>query len=91
MDIGLVLPDLQMSAIFRWLLLLIFLDIHMGLPDALEPDEEVPYELLENLFHVPPKGKAPADPEEPVVEDVVPLKMVPPIGDEKPIFPITDN
>ncbi|KAL0440323.1 UNVERIFIED_CONTAM: hypothetical protein Slati_2515300 [Sesamum latifolium] len=46
------------------------------LADAPEPDEEVPQELPENLFHVPLKG-APADPEDAMVEDVVPLKVVP--------------
>ncbi|KAL0402068.1 UNVERIFIED_CONTAM: hypothetical protein Slati_4236700 [Sesamum latifolium] len=54
-----------------------FLDIHAGLADAPELDEEIPCELPENLLHVPREGKAPANLKEPMVEDVVPLKVVP--------------
>ncbi|KAL2227645.1 UNVERIFIED_CONTAM: hypothetical protein Sindi_2123200 [Sesamum indicum] len=54
-----------------------FLYIHAGLVDAPEPDEEVPQELLENLLYVPLEGEAPIDPENPMVEDIVPLKVVP--------------
>ncbi|KAL2251606.1 UNVERIFIED_CONTAM: hypothetical protein Sindi_2282900 [Sesamum indicum] len=58
-----------------------FLGIHVGLVDAPELDEEVPQEFPKSLLHIPPEGEVPADPENPVVEDV-PLKVVPPAGDD---------
>ncbi|KAL2235308.1 UNVERIFIED_CONTAM: hypothetical protein Sindi_1263000, partial [Sesamum indicum] len=54
-----------------------FLEIHAGLADAPESNDEVPQELLDSLLHVPFEGEAPTDPEDPVVENVVPLKVVP--------------
>lgn len=54
-----------------------FLEIHAGLADAPEPNDEVPQELPDSLLHVPFEGEAPTDPEDPVVENVVPLKVVP--------------
>ncbi|KAL0455868.1 UNVERIFIED_CONTAM: hypothetical protein Slati_0926000 [Sesamum latifolium] len=59
-----------------------FLDIYAGLADAAELDEEVPQELPESLLHARPKDEALADPEDPIVEDVVPLRMVCPATDD---------
>ncbi|KAL0288989.1 UNVERIFIED_CONTAM: hypothetical protein Scaly_2715100 [Sesamum calycinum] len=62
-----------------------FLDIYIRLVDVPEPDEEVPSELLESLLHSPLKSEAPADPEDPQVENATPLQMVPPAGDDNSI------
>ncbi|KAL0439578.1 UNVERIFIED_CONTAM: hypothetical protein Slati_2440800 [Sesamum latifolium] len=58
-----------------------FLDINAGLADAPETDEEVPPELPDSLLRAHPEGETPTDPED-LVEDAVPLKVVPPpMGD----------
>ncbi|KAL0370656.1 UNVERIFIED_CONTAM: hypothetical protein Sangu_0383700 [Sesamum angustifolium] len=55
-----------------------FLDIHAGLANTLEPDEEISLELAKNLLHVPRESDAAANPKDLMVENDVPLKVVPP-------------
>ncbi|KAL0285262.1 UNVERIFIED_CONTAM: hypothetical protein Sangu_2459500 [Sesamum angustifolium] len=38
----------------------------------------MPQELANNLLHVPLQGEALVDPKDPMVEDIDPLKVVPP-------------
>ncbi|KAL0293361.1 UNVERIFIED_CONTAM: hypothetical protein Sradi_4228200 [Sesamum radiatum] len=50
----------------------------------------MPQELPESLLHSPPKGEAPADPKDLMVENATPLKMVAPVGDDT-VFPPADK
>ncbi|KAL0455917.1 UNVERIFIED_CONTAM: hypothetical protein Slati_0930900 [Sesamum latifolium] len=56
-----------------------FLDIHAGLADAPESDEEVPYELPEPLLDTAVEGEAPKDPRDQMI-DIFPPKVAPLAG-----------
>ncbi|KAL0434295.1 UNVERIFIED_CONTAM: hypothetical protein Slati_2763800 [Sesamum latifolium] len=64
-----------------------FLDIHVGLAYAPEPDKEVPYELPETLLYTTREGEAPKDPWDQMVEDDFPLKVVPLAGGDEGVPP----
>ncbi|KAL0433835.1 UNVERIFIED_CONTAM: hypothetical protein Slati_2717800 [Sesamum latifolium] len=57
-------------------------NIHIGLADAPEPDEDVPQELPESLLHTCPEDETRVDPKNPMVEDAVPLSVVPLAADD---------